>query len=754
LISIRARLSMIYSVTIGFFKILLTSELADCIYLGLCDNNFMEISDLVTYGGSSALIEALASAGIREFYPPQILALKAGLLEKRDSFVVAAPTASGKTQIAEMAALKAYFDQGGKVVYLVPLRALAREKYEDFSKKYRDAGIKVVQSTGDYDRAEPWLHQGNIVIATNEKMDSLIRHRTPWLRDISLVVADEVHLLRDPQRGPTLEIVLTRLRSLNPGLRLIALSATIPNGREISDWLGARLVRSDWRPVPLREGVYFNGAAIFNDGSVKWIPEESDMDVVDLALETIKEGGQTLIFVNTRKAAEAVAQRSGKYVSALIAVEDKKSLGKLSEQVLGASSEPTRICKRLAECVSEGVAFHHAGIISQQRKLIEDGFRQNRIKCVAATPTLAMGLNLPSRRVVIRDWWRYESGHGMQPIPTIEIKQMGGRAGRPGFDEYGEAVLIARNKRDENYLFENYIKGNLEKIDSQLGNESALRTHTLASIAGAFTRNRAELMDFLGKTLFAHQQGTAYLFSITDEIIEFLEEEGMVISERSNLKATTLGRRVSELYIDPLTGVIIRDSLQDPREKEVFPLLHMIARTPDMIILSLRKKDRDEIVDLFYELADTLFIPEEEKYPTDEMLSQLKTASTLKQWILETPEDKIVGEFGIGPGDLRTLVELSGWLLYSASEIAKLFRMKETLKNLSQLRTRVEYGVKEELLELVSLRAIGRVRARNLFNSGFRGLTELKHATVAQLAKVPTLGKALAEDIKRQVTQT
>jgi len=288
----------------------------------------MEISDLVTYGGSSALIEALASAGIREFYPPQILALKAGLLEKRDSFVVAAPTASGKTQIAEMATLQAYFDQGGKVVYLVPLRALAREKYEDFSKKYRDAGIKVVQSTGDYDRAEPWLHQGNIVIATNEKMDSLIRHRTPWLRDISLVVADEVHLLRDPQRGPTLEIVLTRLRSLNPGLRLIALSATIPNGREISDWLGARLVRSDWRHVPLREDLYFNGAAIFNDGTVKWIPEESDMDVVDLVLETIKGGGQTLIFVNTRKAAEAVAQKSAKYAAVLIGGEEKKSLGK------------------------------------------------------------------------------------------------------------------------------------------------------------------------------------------------------------------------------------------------------------------------------------------------------------------------------------------------------------------------------------------------------------------------------------------
>lgn len=700
------------------------------------------------------MIEALSSTGIKELYPPQILALKAGLLKKQDSFVVAAPTASGKTLIAEMAALKVFFETGGKVIYLVPLRALAREKYEDFSNKYRAIGMKVMQSTGDYDSAEPWLHEGDLIIATNEKMDSLVRHRASWLRDINLVVADEIHLLGDPHRGPTLEIVLGRLRSTNPALRLIALSATIPNAQEISDWLGAKLIQSEWRPVPLREGVYFNGAAIFNDGTTRWIPEESNFDVVDLALETIKEGGQALIFVNTRKATEAVARKSGKYVSALLSVHEKESLKKLSAQVLGASPEPTRICKKLAEYVSDGVAFHNAGINYSQRKLIEDAFRTNKMKLIAATTTLAMGLNLPSRRVVIRDWWRYESGLGIQPIPTIEIKQMAGRAGRPGFDNYGEAVLIARNNKDERYLFENYIKGEPEKIDSQLANESALRTHILASIAGAFTRNRAELMDFLGNTFFAHQKGTDYLSPITDEIIKFLEEEGMVVSKGGNLLPTRFGRRVSELYIDPLTGVIMRDALREPKEKEVFALLHMIARTPDMMALRLRKKDRDEMLDMFYAHADKLLIPDEERYPTDEILSELKTTSALMQWILEATEDKIVGHFGIGPGDLRTLVELSDWLLYSTSEIARIFNMKETVKILSQLRVRVEYGIKEELLELVSLRGIGRVRARNLYNSGFKSLKDIKEATLEELSKVPTMGKALAEDIKRQVTRS
>jgi len=714
----------------------------------------MKVGRLASYGGSPSLIEALSSIGIKEFYPPQTIALKAGLLRKPDSIVVAAPTASGKTLIAEMVALKVFFERGGKTVYLVPLRALAREKYEDFSKKYKQFGMRIMQSTGDYDSSEPWLYEADLIVVTNEKLDSLIRHRATWLKDISLVVADEIHLLRDPHRGPTLEMVLTRLQSMNPSLRLIALSATIPNAREISDWLGATLVESDWRPVPLREGVFFNRAAIFNDGTVIWITKESGLDPVDIALETIRGGGQALIFVNTRKSTESVAQKSGKYVSTLLSIHEKKSLKKLSREILGASSEPTRICRRLSECVSDGVAFHHAGIIHSQRKLVEDAFRTNTIKCVVATTTLAMGLNLPSRRAIIRDWWRYESGLGMQPIPAIEIKQMGGRAGRPGFDQYGEALLIARDKKDEKFLFENYIKGKLERIDSQIGNESALRTHILASIAGAFTRTRAELLDFFERTFFAHQRGTSHLFRIMDEVIGFLKKEEMVVLEKKQLKATKFGHRISQLYIDPLTGVVIRDALLMEKEKEVFALLHMIARTPDMMSLSMRKKDIEEMLEVFYKHEENLLIPEDEKYPIDEMLSQLKTASTLMQWIQEASEDSIVGQFGIGPGDLRTLIELCNWLLYSASEIAKLFRLEETMKTLSQLRVRVEYGVKDELLQLVSLRGIGRVRARNLYNAGFRSLKEIGEAPVEKLSKVPTLGKTLAEDIKRQVTIT
>lgn len=711
----------------------------------------MNIGDLTLHGASTKIIEILSSTGLQSLYPPQVQAIKEGLLTGEDSFVIAAPTASGKTLIAEMAALKVFFETKGKVIYLVPLRALSREKFEDFKKKYAGTGIRIVQSTGDYDSGGPFLNKADWIISTNEKMDSLIRHRAAWLNDVNLVVADEIHLLADSHRGPTLEVVLTRLRSIIPKLRILALSATIPNAEEIAAWLDARLVESGWRPVPLKEGVYFNDAAIFNDGSVEWIPKESRIDALDLAIETIKQKGQALIFVNTRKSSEGVAGKASPYIAPLLTGEERESLGKLSARIIGASTEPTRFCRRLAKCVSEGVAFHHAGIHSSQRRLVEDAFRANQIKLVAATTTLAMGLNLPSRRVIIRDWWRYESGLGIQPIPNIEIKQMSGRAGRPGYDEYGEAILIARNKRDEEELFDNYIRGKIEKIESRLANKSALGTHILASIAGGFTKTKDELIDFLRGTFFASRSGATYLSSITEEILDFLRVEELILSDKRGLAATRFGRRVSELYIDPVTGVILRDALKSPQEKETFPLLHMIAHTPDMMALKLKKREYDELVSLFYAKAETLLIPDSERYPTDEILSEMKTASLLMEWIMESPEDKIVDRFGVGPGDIRTMVELSDWLLYSAGEIGTVFGLKEAVKVLSLLRTRVTYGVREELLELVSLRGIGRVRGRALFETGYRGLQEIKKATVEELAKVPGIGMTLSMDIKKQV---
>src|SRR5712692_8729697 len=185
-------------------------------------------------------IEFLRNNGFVTLYPPQEKSVKAGLLEG-DSMLVSTPTASGKTLIALLAIIKHLSIKKGKVVYLSPLKALASEKLFEFKKlESVDFGrkIRIQISTGDYDQTDKNLGQNDILVFTNEKMDSIIRQGAEWLNEISLVIADEVHLLGDDDRGPTLEIVLTKLMLLSQKPQILALSATVTNADEVSDWLG------------------------------------------------------------------------------------------------------------------------------------------------------------------------------------------------------------------------------------------------------------------------------------------------------------------------------------------------------------------------------------------------------------------------------------------------------------------------------------------------------------------------------------
>jgi len=233
----------------------------------------LRIEELPIHDSVKAII---AKAGYDTLYPPQEDAIKAGVLEGKN-IVLASPTASGKTLVAELVILKSILEKGGKALYLTPLRALASEKYEDFQKytgveKAPGRRVRVAVTSGDYDSSDVFLANFDIIISTNEKADSLLRHRSPWIADISVVVADEIHLLTEADRGPTLEVVLTRLLKVNPGIQVIALSATIKNATEIGQWLSATPITTEWRPVPLREGVHHDGQIQFKDGSSRLIP--------------------------------------------------------------------------------------------------------------------------------------------------------------------------------------------------------------------------------------------------------------------------------------------------------------------------------------------------------------------------------------------------------------------------------------------------------------------------------------------------
>ncbi len=698
------------------------------------------------------LRQILKVGGIDNLYPPQAEAINCGLLENKN-MILSMPTASGKTLLAELAMLKTILSKKGNCLYIVPLRALASEKYEEFKEKYAKLGIKTGIATGDFDYVSNDIIQNDILIATAEKVDSLLRQRPEWLCSrLGCVIVDEIHYIGDPNRGATLETVITRLLMINSKIKLVGLSATIANAQVLADWLNAALVKSTWRPVTLKEGVYCNGEITFADGTTKPVSTDRIKDeIAALAIDCVNDKGQVLVFVNTRRSAQAEARRISKEMRQVLSHENRSALSELSQQISKTGGEATKLSVQLSEYLRDGVVFHHAGLDQSHRKLIEDNFKKNIIKVICATPTLAVGVNLPSRRTIIRGMYRYVTGAGMKPISVMEYKQMSGRAGRPKYDKFGEAILYSKNKQEQGDLFTNFIFADTEPIQSHLGNESALRVHLLASIVTGFITSRGSAFKFINKTFFSYLEKHYDLSDMVIELLEFLEREGMIKKKDDKLLPTAFGTRISRLYIDPISAVIIRDCLKDS-DMQLDPLtvLYLITSVPDMFTLAFNKSDIEKVVPFANMHADKFELPLPLSADYTSHLAKIKTIFMISRWMEEDKEELVCEFFGVGPGDIHRFMDTANWLAYSTIEIAKLFKIPG-LKPLHDLRAQIRYGIKPELIELVNLRGIGRLRARNLFNKGYKDIKHLKDAPVSKLQKVPNIGKEIASSIKKQV---
>jgi len=710
----------------------------------------MNIEELTKYGIPEEFVEKFKDEKICDLYPPQEDIIRKNLFRERN-LVVALPTAGGKTFIAALAAIDRLVLRQ-KVVYIVPLVALAYEKYEYFKKLFGKK-YRVAISVGDLDSADPWLSSYDLVICTTEKLDSLMRHGSQWLRDVRLIIADEVHMINDPSRGPTLEILLTMLRSIVPRAHIFALSATIKNVTELAKWLNASFVISDFRPVKLYEGVAFNSKIFFYGKKGYELSQlETDAAIVENTLQMNK---QVLIFVSTRRSAEKLAEDLTKLVKLNIPRKQSFELEIISNQALNVLETPTRQCKKLADCIKNGTAFHHAGLLGKQRRMIEDNFRNGLIKVIVATPTLALGVNLPAFRVVIKDAKRFYSGIGAMYIPVLEYKQFIGRAGRPQYDEFGESILIARSEDDAQDLTDHFIFGETEDIRSKLAIESVLRMHTLSLISSEFVRSEKTLLEFFAKTFYSFQYGE---ISIIEEkvqnVLDNLIQWGFVISKNTKLAPTMMGKRVSELYIDPLTAHNFIESLQNIRHKDVnhVSFLQRICHTDEMKpLLSVRSSETSDVYSFITKEQHHILekIPEEWDLEFDDFLKSVKTTMMFEEWINESSEDEILAKFRVAPGELRTRLENADWLLYSLHEIALLLGMKDILRTIRKLRIRLMYGIREELLPFVKLQNIGRVRARKLYNSGLKSLEDLRKVSVDSLSVL--VGRKIAASIKNQL---
>ena len=499
---------------------------------------------------------------------------------------------------------------------------------------------------------------------------------------------------------------------------------------------------------------------------------------IGIAIDTLKIGKQLLIFVNTKRSAESLAE---KIATALM--NPKRSISKemkaLSLKALNVLQSPTKQCRRLAFCLEYGTAFHHSGLHAKQKEIVENGFKEKKIGVIVATPTLALGVDLPAYRVVIRDLKRY-GYRGMDWIPVLEYHQMAGRAGRPSFDNKGEAITIAKTEAQKEFIEDTYLNGKPENVYSKLAAEPVFRTYLLSLISSDFANSKKDILSILSKTFWAHQYREMNRISLlTDKMLARLKEwgfitypsarkdeqnTGFVSGEELNseggsnddspfISATPIGRRIAELYLDPLTAHnIIKGLKKSGPATEPFALLQLVAHTIEMRpLFTARVKEYEELQNLLIE--HTLLDQEPSMFggEYDEFINSLKTAKAICDWIDEKDEEYLLSTYNIRPGEFHAKRELADWLLYSAGELAKLIPLKGIISELIKLRIRVRYGVREELLPLMRLKGVGRVKARRMFSNRIRDIGDVRGAPLGKLSAI--IGKKTAESVKEQVRE-
>ena len=693
-------------------------------------------------------IEFLQSQGFEKLYPPQADSVKSGLLNGK-SVLISAPTASGKTLIAMLSMINYLSkNKNGKVIYLSPLRALAAEKFLEFKKLEKIAlgnKVKVSISTGDFENPDKNLEKSNLLVLTNEKMDSIIRHGAEWIDEIGLVITDEVHLIGDEGRGPTLEMILTQLKLLETKPQIVGLSATITNSKELADWLGCKLVKNDWRPVPLSEGVCDAGEVTMNDGKVFEVERSLRGTPIDLGLQSVMQGGQSLVFAETRTRSKSLATKAADAISQILEKKDIKELEQTSKKIM-SQNEHTELVKTLALLVKKGVAFHHAGLNQNCRQTIENEFRKGTIKLLSSTPTLAAGVNLPARRVVISSINRYNAKVGAnRPISILEYKQLCGRAGRPQYDKFGESIIVGNGNTED--LIDYYINGEPEPIVSKITDDKSLRTHILSVIVTHPGIKKEEILEFFLQTLGGQQSRKPTIKFAIDISLRFLSSQFLIVKKGERYAATEFGKKTSMLYIDPLTATYFRDAIENvsQKRKHSFGFLHLISNCEEFFPkFSLRNKDYESASVLIENNSSELLEPISEYDCSRSLLA-------LHAWITESSELNLSDNLAIESGDMHRMAETANWLTYCLREISKHVERADLLEELDNLRRRIVYGIREELLDLVRVKGIGRVRARILYKNGIKNLDDLSKIPTNKLAEIDKIGSTMADNIKSEL---
>lgn len=666
---------------------------------------------------------------IKEFNPAQKAVIESGYLEDKSNYIISIPTASGKTVLGILPALKTILN-GGKAIYAAPLLSIQNEKVKEF-KAFEEHGIKVGKHPSNSD----------LSVMVFESFDALTRFSWNVLREVDTLIIDEFHMIGEYSRGPTLESAITRAKIINPSLRIIALSATLKNINEIEQWLDGKTVEHNYRPVPLNKEVL--DAEMFNTKN------KNDV-IVKIVEKAIEDNSQALSFVSTRRFTESLATYVAKKIDKKTTKEQKQKFKQVADKLLEVpkkkGSLPTTTCLKLAEAAEKGVVFHHAGLFNEQKEIIEDEFRKGNILMITATPSLMYGVNLPSKYVVIRDHTRWTS-NGPASIPVFDYEQMSGRAGRPQYDDVGYSYLVAKTMDEAFDLEARYVNGEIELTNSKLiDNKDAIYKQIIAQIASSLSKNLDDLNDFFGKTLYGFQMKNNPSMSMfaqdslnweLESALEFLLQNGIIRATPEGLKTTDFGNLIAKSNYAVETAVKIKEYVSTMEKLNPAEMIYALAETPDLPLISFKgRKSKDPVRDKLSEcglFAVNIGNPE-------------ATAVSLIEWIDERNEYEIENAYNVYSASTRRSAYEASRLVKFAKNTLEVLGNYSNLKDMDYLSARLYYGVKEDIIPLVvGVKRLGRKRARLLMKTFGDNLSE---ASEKDLQKVEGIGPKLAGKVK------
>lgn len=690
----------------------------------------MKMWDLVRYGLPVEIIQLWQREESEHLLPLQESAIRQHDLFGKRNLLVQAPTTSGKTFIGEMAAVQAALRRK-KAVYLVPLKALAEEKWADFRQKYAPYGIRVIVSTRDRREFDGDFENGrfDIAVAVYEKFAHLLVRRPERLQEIELVVADELEILSDPDRGGHVEVLLTQV--LQSGARLIGLSAVIGCAAKLAQWMDAELILFERRPVELRYGVLHGGVFRYRTYAdcaeaqepLVDAPSDSSWEILTENLRALAERGEPcVVFVKdrneSRRGAELLARRV-QLPSASEAIESLRAL------------EPTHSRDQLIDVLSRGVAFHNADLSPQERRIVEHAFRTESLRVIVSTSTLAAGMNLPAQNVFMAsDKWRYDARFGMPwrtPILRAEYENMGGRAGRYGSGkQFGRSILIAPTPFDFETLWRRYVEGDREEIEPRVGREP-IEDHVVRLIASGACRTEDELAEFLTRTLTGAWLWTEALTPEEIRIrsraaIHRAADAGMIaISAPSGrLEPTPFGWAAASkgIRIETARDLAAWIAESETRLWSPLDLILAAASTPDgrlvQVPLTAREYHHADYPGMLKRAAQSEDLSADvplnrfrncNLQPFFDEVRAIKSALFLTDWIEEVPVYDIEEKYQVLFGQISAAAEQISWLIDATAAVATaLGSHPEFIRRIHTVTERVERGMREESLALARLK--------------------------------------------------